>query len=96
MSWLERLLYLTNPSRTEWRLCYDGATLECRTVKTDAGSEIQFFYRGELYHSFVHATRAEAEDEARRKRAELIQRGWTEGTRHPDVARTTPTEPMIP
>jgi len=78
MSWYERVLQSLNPYRLEWRLFYDGAAMECRIVSLSTGSEIQYFYRGDLYHCFLHRTRADAVDEAGRKRRELIGVGWTE------------------
>jgi len=69
-------------------LFYDGTTLECRIVKVSAGSEIQYFYRGDLYHCFLHPSRAEAENEARQKRSELIQAGWMERDGRSPLQRT--------
>jgi len=78
MSWYERVWQSVNPNRLEWRLFHDGAAMECRIVSVTEGSEIQYIYRGDLYHCFLHRTRTEAEDEASRKRLELIRIGWTE------------------
>jgi hypothetical protein len=89
MSWLERLWERINPCRTEWRLFHKHATMECRIVEASRGVEIQFIYRGELYYRFVYATRAAAEDEAKRKRADLIQRGWLDHVWQPDAAHTS-------
>jgi hypothetical protein len=89
MSWYDRVLQLLNRYRMEWRLFYDGAAMECRIVNGPAGAEIQYFYRGELYHSFLHPTRAEAEDEARQKRSDLIQVGWTERVERSTLAHSS-------
>ena len=89
MSWYERVWQSLNFRRLQWRLFYDGTTLECRIVNAAAGSEIQYFYRGDLYHCFIHRTRAEAEDEARQKRSELIQVGWTEREGGSHLERTS-------
>jgi len=72
---------------TEWRLVHDDMTMECQVIDVPDGAEIKYVFRGQPYHSFVHATRAEAQDEARRKRAELIERGWSEYVRETEFAR---------
>jgi hypothetical protein len=90
MSCFKWLYRLVNPLRNEWRLFgKDGLTLECRIVDTPAGAEIQFFYGGELYHTFVHMVRADAEDEARQKRLQSIERGWCEQPQLRHVAHTS-------
>lgn len=86
MSWLELLCRVFSPSRTEWRVFDGEIMMECRIVDVSGGAEIQYFFRGQPYHSFLHATRADAQDEARRKRAELIARGWSERARQHESA----------
>jgi len=75
---LDLVRRLFGSSEIAWRLCHKDATLECRMGSVSAGTEIQVFYRGELYHQCVHPSRADAEDEARRKHDEMIHRGWVE------------------
>jgi len=81
------LWHVPSPCRTEWRVFHDEMTMECRIVNVTGGTEIQYILRGQLYHSFIHATRACAQDEARRQLAELIERGWTERGREPELVR---------
>jgi hypothetical protein len=78
---LEALWRASSPSRTEWRVFHGEMTMECRIVNVSGGTEIRYVFRGQPYHSFIHRTRADAQDEARRKLAELIERGWSEGAR---------------
>jgi len=76
--------------RTAWRLFHDGSAMECQIW--DAGTqgvEIRYLYCGELYHSFRHHTRAAAEEEAQRKRRELVERGWRERSIRSDVEQTS-------
>jgi hypothetical protein len=84
---MEVLWRLLVPSNREWRLFHDDMTMECRIVSVPEGAEIQYVYGGQPYHSFVHATRIDAEEEARQKRIELIERGWVEHAREADVAQ---------
>ncbi len=78
---------LWSGARTVWRLVYDDSVMECRLERASGGGvEIRYVYRGELYHSFVHASRAAAEDEARTKRDELLRAGWrTQGASTPET-----------
>ena len=75
---IDDLLAIFRRSRRRWRLFHSDDTMECRITELPTGVEIRFEYCGELYHSFVHATRADAEREADEKRRELIQAGWSE------------------
>jgi hypothetical protein len=89
MSAFDVLRRWMNWQRTEWRVYWDDSTMECRIGDATGGAEIQFIYRGELYHQFVHPTRHEAEDEAERKRRELVALGWTPDATHRAAARTS-------
>jgi hypothetical protein len=84
---LEALWHVLAPCRTEWRVFHDEMTMECRIVKVTNGTEIQYILGGQPYHRFIHATRADAQDEARRKLAELIERGWLERAPEPEFVR---------
>jgi len=85
--WSLELLWRTlSPSRMEWRVFHGEMTMECRIVDVSGGTEIQYFFRGQPYHSFIHPARAAAQDEARRTLAELIERGWSEAARDPAFA----------
>jgi hypothetical protein len=75
-----------SPHRTEWRVFHGDMTMECRIVSVSAGTEIQYVLRGQPYHSFMHATRADAQAEARQKLAELIDRGWSARARERELA----------
>jgi len=87
MRWLEALWHVLSPDRMEWRVFHGEMTMECRIVDVSGGTEIRYVFRGEPYHTFIHATSADAHDEARRKLAELIERGWSDRAREPELAR---------
>jgi hypothetical protein len=90
MSLVDRLLGFLGRRRTAWRLFYDGSVMECQIADiASAAVEIRYVYRGDLYHSFVHSTRADAEGEARQKRSELIAMGWSEHATAPHVQPTS-------
>jgi hypothetical protein len=78
MWWVEWLRRLVSPYHREWRVFYDHMIMECRIADVPDGVEIQYLFRGEPYHSFRHRTRPDAQNEARRTRTDLIERGWLE------------------
>jgi hypothetical protein len=84
---LEALWRMVLRNRTEWRVFHGEMTMECRIVDVSGGAEIRYVLQGQPYHSFRHISRVEAQDEARRKRVELIERGWSDRARTSELAR---------
>ncbi len=65
--------------RAAWQLLYDDTLMECRVRPAAGGqTEVEYFCRGELYHTFTHPTRQDAEAEVRRVRDDLMRAGWRE------------------
>jgi hypothetical protein len=58
--------------------------LECFiATRGSAGTEIHFYYEGELCHSYLHRTRADAQHEASQKRQEMLALGWRDAAQSP-------------